>query len=158
MARKNTIIIDHEAGRVFRRFANGKFVECHGNPVREGGLLQLSFHGSQVLKHRLIYIDFVQGPLAPWMQIDHILGREAGDGIGNLRWTDARGNSSNRRTARKGSKSGLIGASWEKNINKWRASITVQGKMTTLGFYSTAEEAHKVYVEAKRILHETCTI
>jgi len=45
-----------------------------------------------------------------------------------------------------------------KRKGKYQAQIKVNGKQNGLGLYNTAEEAHQVYIEAKRRLHTTCTI
>lgn len=44
---------------------------------------------------------------------------------------------------------GLTGAVWFKSINKFQARCSEFGKQVSYGMYSTAEEAHKVWVEKK---------
>ena len=154
----NHLVVNHGAGTVDRHYLNGRVEHDIGSHCGKGAR-QIRVGGECVLLHRYIYSDF-HGPIAPWMQIDHIHGKEAGNGIGNLRWTDARGNSMNQRRAHKDGSSGLLGVHHAKNCtrNPWRATITVAGKRMNLGNYKTAEEAHQVYLAAKRDMHPTCTI
>lgn len=44
-------------------------------------------------------------------------------------------------------KSGLIGA-LQTGIGKWMSRITVNGKKEYLGYFYSAEDAHKAYVQA----------
>ena len=106
--------------------------------------------------HRLAWL-YIYGEW-PSGQIDHINGDKADNRISNLRVATDSQNKQNARKARSDSKSGLIGATWYSRSNKWRAAIQVDGKKKHLGYFDEAEEAHAVYIEAKRILHPFCTI
>lgn len=44
--------------------------------------------------------------------------------------------------------SGFRGVSWHKRTAKWRAQITVKGKVMHLGYFETAAEGAKAYDEA----------
>jgi hypothetical protein len=88
--------------------------------------------------------------------IDHINGNKSDNRIGNLRDVFADGNSQNVRKPNKRNKSGFMGVIWYQN--KWRASMSVNGKSKWLGDYATPEEAHQIYLEAKRKYHAACTI
>ena len=154
----NKIVINHHAGTIDRHYVNGR-IDIDIGSFSGKGARQVSFGGKSMLVHRLIYMDF-QGPIAPWMQIDHIRGKEDGNGISNLRWTDGKGNSSNQRRAHKDSASGVLGVHFDKNCTKnpWRAHITANGRQKTLGFFKTSDAAYLAYLDAKRALHATCTI
>lgn len=153
----NKLVINHFAGTIDRHYANGRIDYDIGRAGPKGAK-QISVNGARaMLVHRVIYADF-HGPIAPWMEIDHIHGKEAGNGIENLRWTTSGGNSRNRRKAHKNNRSGFLGVSFEKNIGKYRASITFEGKQQCIGFFHSPELAHEAYVAEKRRLHETCTI
>ena len=104
--------------------------------------------------HRLAWM-YVYGQW-PTGLIDHINGDKADNRIANLRDVFADGNSQNVRKPNKRNKSGFMGVIWYQN--KWRASMSVNGKSKWLGDYSTPEEAHQVYLEAKRKYHAACTI
>ena len=88
--------------------------------------------------------------------IDHINGNKSDNRIDNLRDVFADGNSQNVRKPNKRNKSGFMGVIWFQN--KWRASMSVNGKSKWLGDYATPEEAHQIYLEAKRKYHAACTI
>jgi hypothetical protein len=104
--------------------------------------------------HRLAWL-YVNGQ---WPEgfIDHINGIKSDNRIANLRIVFADGNSQNIRKPNRRNKSGFMGVIWFQN--KWRASMSVNGKTKWLGDYSTPEEAHQVYLAAKRMYHAACTI
>ena len=106
--------------------------------------------------HRLAWL-YVHGEW-PNGQIDHINGDKVDNRISNLRVATPAQNAQNLRKARSNSKSGLIGTIWYGKKNKWRACIRVEGKIKHLGYFEQAEQAHAVYIEAKRTLHPFCTI
>jgi hypothetical protein len=94
----------------------------------------------------------------PQYDIDHINGNRADNRIGNLRDVPRRINRENMRSAMPGSRSGLLGVRWHARDRLWYAAITVRGRRTILGYFKDASEAHQRYVEAKRQLHEGCTL
>lgn len=104
--------------------------------------------------HRLAWL-YVTGEW-PNGLIDHIDGNKSNNSFANLRVVNESGNSQNVRRPNKRNKSGFMGVIFYQN--KWRASMTVNGKTKWLGDYATPEEAHQVYLEAKRKHHEACTI
>ena len=104
--------------------------------------------------HRLAWLH-VTG-FWPTGLIDHINGIKSDNRFKNLRDVGADGNSQNVRKPNKRNKSGFMGVILFQN--KWRASITILGKTQWLGDYTTPEEAHQVYLIAKRIHHNACTI
>ena len=67
-------------------------------------------------------------------------------------------NAQNQRKAQKRNQTRLLGVSWHKGRSMWQAGIRYQGKFKYLGLFTTPEEAHQAYIEAKRKLHEGCTI
>ena len=85
--------------------------------------------------------------------IDHRNGDKGDNHIENLRDVSTQWNSQNTRKPRRKNKSGYLGVSPEKNSEKWRAGITVDGVKHYLGLFSTPELAHKAYLDAKRRLH-----
>ena len=107
--------------------------------------------------HRLA-IFYVTGAWPP-NAVDHINGDKDDNRFANLRCADDYINAQNKRDGIKGSKSGLIGAhrgAWKGR--KWVSEIQHNGQRTYLGIFQTAEAAHLAYVEAKRQLHQGCTI
>jgi hypothetical protein len=118
------------------------------------GYLSIKVFGKSYLLHRLAWL-YMFGEW-PSNHIDHINGDGMDNRISNIRDVTRFGNQQNQRKATVRSKSGLIGASPFRG--KWRASIVANGKCINLGSFDTPEEAHKVYIEAKRRIHLTCSI
>lgn len=81
--------------------------------------------------------------------IDHINRDATDDRIDNLRLATPSQNQANRKTPSNNT-SGLKGVSFEKERNKWVASIGVNYKRIFLGRFDTSEEAHVCYMEAAR--------
>lgn len=106
--------------------------------------------------HRLAWF-YVNG-VWPDGPLDHIDGVRDNNAINNLREVTFAGNSHNQRKAHKDAAHGFLGVDLNKAKGRFRARIQVNGKRVTLGGFSTAEEAHKAYVAAKRTMHGTCTI
>jgi hypothetical protein len=118
--------------------------------------LQISVDRTIYKAHRLAWL-FVYGH-HPIHEIDHINGNPMDNRIQNLRDVPHRVNAENKRKAGRTTYSGLLGAHYHKNSGRYASNIKANGKQICLGYFSTAEEAHAVYVEAKRRIHEGCTI
>ncbi len=116
--------------------------------------LSITVDGMAYKAHRLAWL-YSHGEW-PDIFIDHINGNAFDNRLINLRQADPAINSQNRRKAGRRSKTGLLGISPSKG--KFRAHIQVDGKTRSLGTYSTPEQAHQVYLQAKRRHHEGCTI
>lgn len=104
--------------------------------------------------HRLVWL-IVHG-VWPNGLIDHIDGNKSNNCLSNLRLVNETGNAENVRRPNKRNKSGFMGVIFYQN--KWRASITINHKTKWLGDYATPEEAHQIYLDAKRSYHNACTI
>lgn len=76
---------------------------------------------------------------------DHWNGDTLDNQRGNLRITDSRGNSQNRKIHRAGK---LVGASFRKANGKWQARIRVGSEEKHLGYFPTELKAHETYLEA----------
>lgn len=106
--------------------------------------------------HRLAWlITFGSWPMA---EIDHINGDPGDNRIANLRDVSRAENLQNQRVAQRRNKCGLLGVSFHKAREKWRAQIAINGKSQHLGYFDTPEEAHQAYVLKKRELHQACTL
>lgn len=90
--------------------------------------------------------------------IDHVDGNPLNNRIDNLRDVPRSLNNQNQRGAQVKNKTGYLGVSWHKVIGKYHAQIQCLGHKKHLGYFSTPEEAHAVYLAAKREFHEGCTI
>lgn len=79
--------------------------------------------------------------------------------LNNLRDVSASVNSQNLRgVTRRNVSTGFLGVTQHKLLKKFQSQITCNGKTHYLGLFSSAEAAHSAYLEAKRRLHEGCTI
>ena len=99
----------------------------------------------------------------PTKQIDHKNGERADNAFANLREATQQLNSENLRRARADNKTGYLGVFRHYYIHKrdgqrFVACIQVDGRLRKIGLFLTPEAAHAAYLEAKRRLHEGCTI
>lgn len=154
---KTTLDYDAETGVFTWRIRPSKAVKAGdvaGCVEKRIGYITIGIAGRIYKAHRLAWL-YTHGEW-PRGLIDHINGNKADNRICNLRDVFADGNSQNVRKPNVRNKSGFMGVIWFQN--KWRASMSVNGKSKWLGDYSTPEEAHQVYLEAKRKYHAACTI
>lgn len=116
----------------------------------------IGFGGMVYSAHRLAWL-YVYGSF-PKNDIDHINGDKTDNRISNLRDVETYVNCQNRKRARSGNRSGVLGVGWNKRIGKWAAQIRVSGKSKHIGYFDTPEQAGLAYIEAKRQFHAGCTI
>lgn len=102
--------------------------------------LKIKINKKKYFAHRLAWL-YVYGEW-PKNQIDHIDGNAFNNRIDNLREVTSRENCQNYSIHRNGK---LVGASFHKQHQKWRATIYENGKCKHLGLYSTELEAHNKY-------------
>jgi len=120
--------------------------------------IRIALYGDKsYLSHRLAWL-YVYGEW-PKEHIDHINGNRSDNRIINLRDVDRLCNAQNQRTTKRESKLPL-GVYFYKNkpVRPYSASLRVDYKVKFLGYFDTPEEAHDVYVKAKRLYHKGCTI
>lgn len=118
------------------------------------GYLEIGVCGGRYRAHRLAWL-YVYG-VWPKHDIDHIDGNRANNAIANLRDVTRAVNIQNMRRPKPGNKSGYLGVA--PCSSRWSAQVHVAGKKRHLGVFDTPELAHAAYVEAKRRLHEGCTL
>jgi len=106
------------------------------------GYRQIRLNGETYREHRLAWFWYYG--TWPEDQIDHINQIKTDNRICNLRVVSTSGNSQN-----KASK----GCCYDKNMQKWKAYISINNKRTHLGYFDTQEEAIAVYKSNKKILH-----
>lgn len=138
------------------RTSNRAHLGAEAGRVGANGYRYLGLDGSLHLAHRLAWL-YVHG-VWPADMIDHIDGDRLNNRIANLRPADMRRNQQNRKGPQANNRSGLLGVSWSKQARKWHAQISDAGQSHHLGYFACPEEAHAAYLDAKRRLHEYCTI
>lgn len=153
-------VLDYEPGTgLFRwkvRTSNRISVgDVAGSLHKPTGYVFLFVDGGLIKAHRAAWL-YLHGELP--LEIDHINGRRADNRIANLRDVSRSVNQQNLRAARGDTSSGLLGVSWHEGKKKWRAQIKTAGRIRFLGYRHSPDEAHALYVEAKRRLHAGCTI
>lgn len=121
---------------------------------KTSGHLGTQYKGKAYLVHRIVWL--LQTGEWPVYDIDHINGEPADNRWCNLRDVPTRTNMENIRSPYRNNSTGFLGVS---RLNgKFHAKLKVAGKAVHLGDYATPEEAHQVYLAAKRELHAGCTI
>lgn len=120
------------------------------------GYRSIKIKGLQFKEHHLIW--FIETGAFPKYELDHINGLRDDNRYENLRDISKELNQQNQRSARVDNKTGFLGVS--KKNGKFYAQISSKrlDKKFSLGYFDTAEEAHLVYLEKKREIHEGCTI
>lgn len=122
------------------------------------GYLHIGVDGKYYKAHRLAWL-YIYGEFPDKdMQLDHINGRKDDNAISNLRLVTPAVNSQNQRIARIDNACNFLGVSFYKSRGLYVAKIHSDGKQKHIGYFITPEEAYKAYLEAKRELHEGCTI
>ena len=97
--------------------------------------------------HRAIMARMVERPLLTFEVVDHIDGNGLNNLRTNLRLATMSENTANARK-HKDNKSGFKGVHWRKDISKWEAMISKDGKRYWLGVFNSPDEAHKAYCDA----------
>jgi hypothetical protein len=147
---------DPETGRFTRIAKSGPnvVVGAEAGAVNHG-YRRIYVGGRPYAAHRLAWL-WVHGKW-PDGKVDHINGDTDDNRIANLRDVDHSTNLENQRRARSDNLLGVLGVR-AKPSGRYEARIWVKGRPMFLGSYPTAEDAHGAYVEAKRKLHEGCTL
>jgi hypothetical protein len=122
----------------------GKIAGC----TYADGYHNIRFLGRSIGAHRAAWL-YVRGFMPK--QVDHKNGNPSDNRLSNLRASTQAQNRQNSRT-RRDSKSGFKGVIYCADHKKWRAMIGPRGRVKHLGYFITAELAHKAYcIAAKRM-------
>jgi hypothetical protein len=122
--------------------------------VNADGYVMIGIEGREYRAHRLAWL-YMKGEW-PASLLDHKNREKADNRWDNLREADKSVNSQNVLGARSSNRTGLQGVSYQ--ANGYFARIRLNGAVTYLGRFKSADEAHQAYLTAKRRLHEGCTI
>ena len=120
-----------------------------GTPHPRGYMI-IGIDDSRFKAHRLAWL-YVHGEMPP-AELDHINRIPNDNRIANLRLADRYTNTQNT-GMQKNNTSGYRGVSWHKSQRKWRARISIRGKMNELGYFHSKDDAAKRYEEVARVHH-----
>lgn len=120
-----------------------------GQPGADG-YWRINVAGQSYLAHRLAWL-YVTGRW-PVQQIDHKNNIRNDNRFSNLRDVSPSMNLENQQKPRSNNSTGFLGVSHGKK-GRFRAIIKADGRYVALGTYDTPEEAHAVYLAAKRASH-----
>jgi hypothetical protein len=115
------------------------------------GYLRITVCGKSYYSHRLAWF-YIHGNF-PKYEIDHINGNQSDNRISNLREATGSENTQNKFKPQKNNKSGELGVSWSKSMNKWQSHISVNKQRKYLGCFNTIGDAKNAYLIAKKELH-----
>lgn len=153
---------DAETGVFTRKLRTARRIklgEPAGSVSKLYGYLTIMVDLRSYKAHRLAWL-YVYGKW-PDEFIDHIDGNKLNNRISNLRDVSGSTNIQNQRKPHKRNSTGFLGVTVDnraKNGRKYMAQIVLGGKHKFLGLYETPELAHEAYLNAKRQMHEGCTI
>lgn len=149
---------DPHTGNFYRKVSptNSVKVGDIAGTLTKKGYIDIGIDGERYLAHRLAWL--IETGEFPKEQIDHINCVKNDNRIANLRCVSNSVNQQNKKTASNKNSSGLLGVSWMERAKKWKAQIQLNKSVIYLGLFEDKEQAHHAYVQAKRSLHEGCTI
>ena len=128
------------------RCAAGRRAGC---AAHSGAHWRICIDGAYRFEHQLVWL--IETGKWPEQTIDHRDTNGLNNRFDNLRYATKIDNAQNIRKAHVDNQSGYLGV--KKQRYGFIARITVDKKTVHLGSYKTAEDAHEVYVAAKRRLH-----
>ncbi len=101
------------------------------------GYVRIRIKKKHYSAHRLAFL-YIKGYYPE--EVDHINQQKADNRWSNLREVSHGDNMKNKKQY-KNNTSGVVGVSWAKHCNKWRAIITVEKKQISLGLFVEFHEA-----------------
>lgn len=115
--------------------------------VTKHGHIIVSVNNNKFLAHRIAWA--MTYGITDFSEIDHINGDPADNRLINLRVVDHATNQRNLKR-RSDNSSGFVGVGLHKQTQKWRAYITLDGKMKSLGLYDSKGEAVQARLVAQK--------
>jgi hypothetical protein len=147
----NDIEYNPETGEFFwKKTKKGRNKDLSAGGRDKDGYIVICINGSQYKAHRLAWI--IYHGFAPTEQIDHINKITSDNRICNLRLASQTQNNCNQKI-RVDNTSGFKGITFDKQTNKWRASIHLNKKTFRLGRFSDIKTAINIVSEARKKLH-----
>ena len=136
----------YEDHKLYRKLKT-KWNCCNDITPNKLGYIRIGINGKKYQLHRLIYKYHNEDwdiTYSHSNQIDHININPLDNRIENLRVVNNSQNSRNR-NKKKNCSSQYKGVCWDKQKNKWKANIAIDGKSKHLGQFDTEEEAAEAY-------------
>lgn len=141
---RERMIYDPETGIFIHRVGcKGTAAGTIAGACMQNGRRLIGIDRCRYLSYRLAWL-YMTGEW-PASDIDHINGAHDDDRFANLREATKSQNLANAKRPCTNT-SGFKGVSWNKNAKKWRSLIKRDRKVTHIGYFATAEEAHAAYV------------
>ena len=139
--------LKYEDDKMYRLHKQSKIWQCCNDIKANKGYIRIKINNKLYLLHRIIYKYFNEDwdiTYSHSNQIDHIDINPSNNRIENLRRINNSQNLKNRNKF-KNCSSKFKGVSWHKSTNKWKAYISIAGKLKHLGYFTNEEEAAEAY-------------
>jgi hypothetical protein len=146
------LFVYREDGNLIRKtkVVNGPIGAVVGSLTSSTGRSTVSINNKAYLIHRLIFL-YHHGYLPK--VVDHKDRNPLNNRIENLRAATTAENVRNRKS-NVSARSKYLGVGLHKHSNRWRAQITLDYKVTHIGYYGTEIEAALAYNKAARLHHK----
>jgi len=113
------------------------------SPIYLGVCLYKDNKKKTITVHKLVAYAFLNHkPCGYKLVVNHIDVNPKNNKLYNLELITQRKNANKKHIK---SSSNYVGVYWEKNAKKWRSSITINGKLKHLGYFTDEKEAAQVY-------------
>ena len=143
---KEELHYDKLTGRfIWLKHKKSEKIGLHAEKEHPNGYWQIYVLGRNYLAHRLAWA-FSSGSW-PEKHIDHINEDKKDNRICNLRDVSHSINLANQKNPQRNNISGYRGVT--KRNDKFQAQIVINKKYTSIGYFNSAEEAHKAYLKFK---------
>lgn len=127
-----------------------------GTTKADNGYRQVYVHGTHYYEHRLA-VFYMTGKW-PDQEVDHQFGIHDDNRWEEIRKASPSENGQNRRVAKRGTTSGLLGVYWDKKRKRWVAQLVLHRKKLFVKFFKDKYEAHQAYLDAKVRFHPRQTL
>ncbi len=134
---------DREQGKLYWKVARSRRIKVgqEAGSIKSNGYRYVQIDGKDYRAHRLIFL--IEHEHLPKV-IDHKDGDKLNNHISNLREASQSENMRNK-SKQSNNTSGIVGVSWHKSLNKWKAQCCDRnGAKTHLGYFTNIHHAGEV--------------
>jgi HNH endonuclease len=145
-------LFEYRDGRLFWKVARSNIIKVGqeaGHFNKQHQRREIRVNSKLIHTHRIIFLMF-HGYI-PAM-IDHINRNKDDNRIENLREVTKSQNELNKGISKRNT-SGIKGVTFDKDLNKWKAQLYIDGKVTHLGVFKDKQEAAKVVQQKRNEVH-----